>query len=212
MNKKYIVFDLDDTLYYELDFLKSAYKEIADYVSKENSEPVFEKMLNLYYGKDDVFGFLASEYNFSKELLLKIYREHIPDITLRSGVLEVLEHLKQSQIKMGLLTDGRSLTQRNKIKALQIEDYFDKIIVSEEFGSEKPNDNNYKIFMEDDCEYFYVADNPKKDFIVPNKLGWRTVMIEDDQRKRIHLIPDNLDPKWIAEKIGSWNYFYNLIK
>ena len=66
--------------------------------------------------------------------------------------------------------------------------------------------------MEEDCEYFYVADNPKKDFIVPNKLGWRTVMIEDDQRKRIHLIPDNLEPKWIAEKIGSWDYFYNLIK
>lgn len=212
MNKRYIVFDLDDTLYYELDFLKSAYKEIAEYISKEDSDSIYENMLSLYHRQSDVFGFLASEYNCSKELLLKIYREHYPHITLRSGVLEVLEYLRKNKVRMGLLTDGRSLTQRNKIKALGIEKYFDKIIVSEEFGSEKPNENNYKIFMDEDFEYFYVADNPKKDFIVPNKLGWRTVMIEDDQRKRIHLIPDNLEPKWIAEKIGSWDYFYNLIK
>lgn len=211
MTKKYIVFDLDDTLYYELDFLKSAYKEIAEHISDEESEVLFQKMFDLYNNNEDVFGFLALEYNCSKESLLKIYREHFPTINLREGVREILEHLKKDNIRMGLLTDGRSLTQRNKIKSLDLEKYFEKIIVSEEFGSEKPNENNYRIFIDGDCDYFYVADNPKKDFVAPNKLGWRTIMIEDDQKKRIHKIPNDLDPKWKAEKIVSWNYFYNLI-
>ncbi|WP_379965011.1 HAD family hydrolase [Epilithonimonas sp. UC225_85] len=212
MNKKYIVFDLDDTLYYEFDFLKSAYKEIAGYLSKDNSDELHQQMLDLYAKKADVFGILSSEYSCSKELLLKMYREHFPDINLREGVTEILETLKNDNIRMGLLTDGRSLTQRNKIQALGIEKYFDKIIISEEFGSEKPDEKNYTVFLESGFDYFYVADNPKKDFVTPNALGWQTIMIEDDEKKRIHAIPGNLDQKWIAEKILRWNYFYNLIK
>lgn len=211
MNKKYIVFDLDDTLYYELDFLKSAYKEIAQTISKNNFEPILEQMLNLYADNEDVFGYLSLKYSFPKDDLLKIYREHFPEVNLRKEVREILDRLQNDDVKMGLLTDGRSLTQRNKIKALGIEKYFNKIIISEEFGSEKPDEKNYRIFLEPGYEYYYVADNPKKDFITPNILGWHTVMIEDDEKKRIHKIPDLLDEKWIAEKILRWNYFYKLI-
>lgn len=212
MNKKYIVFDLDDTLYYELDFLQSAYREIAETLSKENADELHQKMLSMFENKKDVFEFLSLAYDFPKESLLKIYREHVPNIVLRKGVREILDILKSKDIKMGLLTDGRSLTQRNKIKALDIENYFEKIIISEEFGSEKPDEKNYKAFLEQGFDYSYVADNPKKDFVTPNSLGWETVMIEDDEGKRIHQIPDDLESKWIAEKILSWDYFYNLIK
>lgn len=212
MNKKYIVFDLDDTLYYELDFLQSAYKEIAETLSKENADELHQKMFSMYENKNDVFEFLSLTYDFPKESLLKIYREHVPNIVLRKGVREILDNLKSKDIKMGLLTDGRSLTQRNKIKALDIENYFEKIIISEEFGSEKPDEKNYKAFLEQGFDYSYIADNPKKDFVTPNSLGWETVMIEDDEGKRIHQIPDDLESKWIAEKILSWDYFYNLIK
>lgn len=212
MNKKYIVFDLDDTLYYELDFLRSAYREIAETLSKENADELHQKMLSMYENKKDVFEFLSLDYDFPKESLLKIYREHFPNIVLREGVRDILDHLKGQKVKMGLLTDGRSLTQRNKIKALNIENYFDRIIISEEFGSEKPDEKNYKAFLEQGFNYSYIADNPKKDFITPKFLGWETIMIEDNEGKRIHQIPDNLESKWIAEKILGWDYFYNLIK
>jgi putative hydrolase of the HAD superfamily len=42
MKDKYFIFDLDDTLVYELDYLKSAYKEIA--LSLED-EKLFYQML-----------------------------------------------------------------------------------------------------------------------------------------------------------------------
>ncbi len=46
MNKKYIVFDLDDTLHYELDFLKSAYREIAQALSAADSQNLLGEMLS----------------------------------------------------------------------------------------------------------------------------------------------------------------------
>lgn len=212
MNKKYIVFDLDDTLYYELDFLKSAYREIAQALSPADPQNLLIEMLSKYKNQEDVFGFLSVEYSCTKEELLKMYREHFPDISLRKGVREILDQLQKDQVKMGLVTDGRSLTQRNKINALQIEPYFEKIVISDELGSEKPDERNFRIFVEDEYDYIYVADNPQKDFVTPNILGWKTVMIEDDEEKRIHRIPDNLDPLFEAQQVVRWKYFYNLIK
>ncbi|PZU86779.1 MAG: HAD family hydrolase [Chryseobacterium sp.] len=211
MNKKYIVFDLDDTLYYEIDFLCSAFKSIAKNIAEDDFEDLYKTMLEIYNDKNDVFEFLSKAYNCDKQLLLKLYREHFPDIGLRNQVRETLELLKNNNVKMGLLTDGRSLTQRNKIKALKIESYFDKIIISEEFGSEKPNESNYAIFVEEGFDYYYIADNPKKDFISPNILGWKTIMIEDDENKKIHKLSNVLQEKWYAQKKTNWEYLYDLI-
>src|SRR5690606_20317114 len=108
--------------------------------------------------------------------LLEIYRNHVPQIDLSEDTKEILLKIKETGYKLGLITDGRSITQRNKLKALEIEELFDKIIISEEFGSTKPDERNFKAFLMDEIdEYFYVADNPKKDFIVPNKLGWTSI-------------------------------------
>ena len=44
---KVVVFDLDDTLYKEIDFLKSAYREISDFLCKAYGvKGLFEKMLH----------------------------------------------------------------------------------------------------------------------------------------------------------------------
>ena len=82
---------------------------------------------------------------------------------------------------------------------------FDKIIISEELGSSKPDERNFTFFLEEQaCEYFYIADNVKKDFITPNKLGWTTVCLLDSG-KNIH--PQNFNiseeylPKFRINKI-----------
>ena len=52
MSENVVVFDLDDTLYNEIDFLKSAYLEIANNVSilaNVSSLSVFNEMLKNYY-------------------------------------------------------------------------------------------------------------------------------------------------------------------
>lgn len=58
----------------------------------------------------------------------------------------MLINLKQKGYKLGLITDGFSITQGNKLKALDIENLFDIIVISEEFGSKKPDLRNYELF------------------------------------------------------------------
>jgi putative hydrolase of the HAD superfamily len=63
--------------------------------------------------------------------------------------------LKANGYKLGLITDGRSIQQRN-IKALNIEKYFEYILISEEFGTETPLIFFVELFGE--SSFFYVAD------------------------------------------------------
>ena len=163
MKAKYIIFDLDDTLMYEIDYLKSAYNEIALLLDRDNVDILFEDMFSRYKKGENVFEYLVHKYpSYSKNQLLDIYRNHVPKIYLSVGTKEILLKIKGTGYKLGLITVGRSVSQRNKLKALNIEDLFDKIIVSEEFGSTKPDERNFKAFLMDDIdEYFYVADNPK---------------------------------------------------
>lgn len=183
--KKVVCFDLDDTLYKEIDFVRSAYREIADYVGRPE---LLEIMLNWYVSGENTFqklnqtlglGISISEY-------LSIYRNHRPAIDLSDGVEKTLEELSSIGCVLGLITDGRSVSQRNKIDALGLYRWFENrnIIISAEFGSEKTDKRNYMYFMElyPNRSYIYVGDNPQKDFASANRLGWETVMIKDDGR------------------------------
>lgn len=177
-----VVFDLDDTLYNEIDYLKSAYTEIARDLDPYNSENLFALMFSKYQIKLDVFAYLENTYGMSKLSLLQRYRSHFPIIKPFIGVRDTLVNIKKNKGKTGLITDGRSVTQRNKIKALNLTDFFDYIVVSEEIGTEKPHENNY-LAIERQLEsgrFYYIADNCKKDFITPNQRGWSTIGLLDN--------------------------------
>lgn len=178
-----VVFDLDDTLYKEVDFLKSAYRNIANQVGIPEA---YDLMWNTWKSQGDAFAALLNAYHLSmtKEELLDIYRFHRPEITLSEGVREFLECVSEAGMYVGVVTDGRTKTQMNKMEALDILKYIwpEDIVISESFGSEKPNPKNFMHFMKKDKECIYIADNPKKDFLAPNLLGWKTVCLLDDGR------------------------------
>ena len=182
-----VVFDLDDTLYNELDFLKSAYKSIAEHLEPRNWTALYAYMFSLYRCGSNAFEFAARKYNTDIKVLIDMYRDHQPDIELFDGVISIFDAIKSKKGNIALITDGRSKTQRAKLKSLGIYDYFEEIIVSEEIGSEKPNINNYKAIENaiSGTQYYYIADNLKKDFITPNVLGWKSIAIID-KGKNIH--------------------------
>ena len=194
-----IVFDLDDTLCNEIDYLESAYKEISIYLSHKTNKPahiIFNELITFYREGLNAFEEIIIKYNLkvvSSNDLLHIYRNHFPNIKLSKSTNNILIALKKNAFKVGLITDGRSVQQRNKIKALQLLDYFDDIIISEEFGSEKPNIKNYLYFQDKykQANCVYIADNTQKDFISPNKLGWITICLLDNG-KNIHKQDFNL--------------------
>ncbi|MRH99151.1 HAD-IA family hydrolase [Kriegella sp. EG-1] len=176
-----IVFDLDDTLYNEIDYLKSAYSEIAKKLDSDNWRELYVSMFSLYRNKENVFNFLEENYEVSKNQLINWYRNHYPSIKLFPGILNFINAIKQNNGKIGIITDGRESTQKSKIDALGIASFIDVIVISEVIGTEKPSQQNF-IYIEKafpNCKYYYIADNLKKDFVSPNKLGWHSIGLID---------------------------------
>ena len=189
---KVICFDLDDTLYKEIDYLKSAYREIAFFAARgdeDKREKAYKVMMEAYYAGGNAFETLNAFLGLDTPVThyLDIYRSHLPLICLSTETIKTLDTLKAEGYIIGLITDGRSAQQRSKIHMLRLNRWIDKedIVISEEFGSEKPSLANFEYFMQryPDCNDFtYVGDNPKKDFVAPNALGWKTICLKNDGR------------------------------
>jgi putative hydrolase of the HAD superfamily len=185
----FFVFDLDDTLFPEYDFLQSGYRQIALLLTTGDGEDLYHDMLRRYNNKENVFSWLVNAYGaadlrVTMDWLLKTYREHLPEISLDKATARFLHQLKEQGVPAALITDGRSVTQRNKLKALGIENYFREVIISEEFGSEKPDERNYLYFRHKypGKDFYFFGDNTAKDFIVPSRLGWRTICMKNTGR------------------------------
>jgi putative hydrolase of the HAD superfamily len=175
---KIFVFDLDDTLYSERDFEKSGIEYVYNYFEIKHISLV-SILNNRKNWIDQIIN--VSNNEITIQMVLDVYRYHIPSIELYKDSKVFLDTLFSNGYEMSLITDGRSITQRNKLKALGIDYYFKSIVISEEVNSEKPSEVNYRLVMNDQPpeNYIYIADNPKKDFITPNKLGWTSICILD---------------------------------
>lgn len=171
-----VVFDLDDTLYAENDYVISGISFLEEFVYKVYKIRLEGKLLDAYgNGNKDFLDIACKSLKIpenSKESLLWAYRLHHPNIKLSDEIEETLSLLKKKKAKIIILTDGRSITQRLKINALGL-NHLPKYI-SEDFNSEKPSKKRF-IQIEKDFpskKYVYIADNPKKDFIAPEYMNW----------------------------------------
>jgi len=215
---KVVIFDLDDTLYKEIDFLKSAYGEIASYLQINFAiDDTYELMIQKYTEGKNVFKEMNKSYSIQVPLekYLRIYRNHLPAISLDNVTSNTLLYLQSQGYIMGLITDGRTKTQQNKIDALGLSRYLNKdlILISQEFGSSKPEIKNYSYFqtMFPSANFFYIADNPLKDFISPNLLGWETICLLDNGMN-IHKQNFNLPKEYLPKhSLTSLIEIFNLL-
>ncbi len=199
------VFDLDDTLFKERDFVTSSFRVIAREADRRGIISYEKALAILCAGRDGgmAFSSLAEEVaarapgcGLTEEWMVNTYRTHTPDIKLDDATESVLAALRERGETLGLITDGRSNTQRAKIKALGLERFIEprNILVSGETGFDKTHREPFDmIMMRNPAErrYVYVGDNSAKDFIWPNKLGWLTVQLDDADGVNIH--PQNSD-------------------
>jgi putative hydrolase of the HAD superfamily len=179
------VFDLDDTLYSEKDFVRSGISFVRRWLSGRSEVVNLPSLECLCINSAEWIEALMKIDEVrkitSKEELLELYRNHFPDISLRHCALDLLDLIKKKSAPIALITDGRSITQRNKLKSLNIAEYFDLIVISEEFGSQKPCLENFVEVQKrwPLMSYCYIADNTAKDFIAPKALGWTTIGLLD---------------------------------
>lgn len=193
---KVIAFDLDDTLIPEALFLKSGIHHIAAFICERYPElpnlrivSAMEFAVLTHRNHYSALESLLEEFGLRESInmrdIVSEFRNHTPDPSiyhLSPSVAEALTILKQKDIKTALITDGRSLTQRNKIKAAGLYSFFDNsdIFISEETGHDKYDPDNFLSVMKKFAgakEFHYVGDNPPKDFLHPSKLGWKTHLV-----------------------------------
>lgn len=185
---KAVIFDLDDTLYSEKEYVRSGYRKITEVLPQV--ENVAEKLWKLFEEKKPAIDELLKQEKIDsegvKQSCLHAYRYQIPDIHLYEGVVEMLEEFRANGLKLGIITDGRPEGQRAKLQVLGIETMVDEIIVTDEFGGpefRKPNQKAFVTMKErlgvDYTEMCYVGDNTKKDFIAPEQLGMRSIWFKN---------------------------------
>jgi len=195
-----VIFDLDDTLYDEIDYCKSGFAAVADYLADvpggPDAERIFEALWRQFSGgnRTGTFNLALEELAIACDdevigRLVQVYRGHRPQITLPSDSRNALDRLF-TKYTLALLSDGFLPAQRLKVQALGIEDYFKTIVYTEELGREfwKPSPAGFEMILDtlntDAESTTYVADNERKDFIAPNKLGMTTIQLI--RANRIH--------------------------
>lgn len=187
---KALIFDLDDTLYYEKEYVLGAFREVAYYLGNKygkNAEKIYIRMKEILetLGRGKIFNIICEENNFNEDIkqLVNIYRDSKPILELYHDSKEILIWARRQGYKLGIITDGCSEVQWNKIKGLYIEELVDRIIVTDDFGREfwKPHEKSYldmiKNFDIHKNECMYIGDNPNKDFIGARQIGIKTIRI-----------------------------------
>jgi putative hydrolase of the HAD superfamily len=188
-----VVFDLDDTLYDEIEYCESGFKAVAEFLAKRLKAPISERIFGALWeqftagNRRNTFNAALDELgmNYDDKLieeLVHVYRNHIPNLRLPQDSRDVLSELR-AKYTLALITDGFLPAQQLKIKSLGIEKFFKCIVYTEQLGREfwKPSPAGFQKIIEmlntKPENMVYIGDNEKKDFIAPNKLGFFTVQL-----------------------------------
>ena len=195
------IFDLDDTLYPEINYVLSGFKTLSKYLEINHnidSERSYKFMKSEVEknGRGKVFDKLLKQYNiFTKGLLRKcilIYRHHDPNIFLDLATKEILNYLKGD---IYLVTDGHKVVQAKKIKALNLDLYFKKIFITHRYGTihSKPSTYCFDLIRKsENCDWnelVYIGDNPQKDFVNLNSNGSITIRVLSGMFSSVKALP-----------------------
>ncbi|MBQ3589978.1 MAG: HAD family hydrolase [Clostridia bacterium] len=187
---KVVVFDLDDTLYSEKEYVKSGYKKIAQMLPQcKNVEKNLWDFFEQKKKAIDELLLLNNIYSDElKEACLFAYQNHEPQISLYSGIKEMLVRLRKNGYLIGIITDGRPNGQKAKIKALGLYELVDNIIITDELGGiekRKPCPCAFEVMKDHfGCQYkemVYIGDNINKDFIPCQQLGIKSIYFANNE-------------------------------
>ncbi len=147
--------------YADRHFVHLGWQIIFKYLTEQGmfkATPSFEEYAEFLYSH---FRKIAVEYSFTKPMLSK---------------------LRERGLLTGLITNGKSETQRAKLKLLRLSDYFDEIIISGEFGCAKPSTEPFVAMAQrlkaEPNELIYVGDHPKYDIEASRMAGYIPVWIK----------------------------------
>ncbi|MCC5894412.1 MAG: YjjG family noncanonical pyrimidine nucleotidase [Alkalibacterium sp.] len=156
--KRFLIFDLDDTL---LDFKKGEHEGLTKIFRNHSpSHLAFDHWLTTFKQVnseiwrqiesggsakallDTRFSMTYQQFDVQTDgkQLEQEYRRYLDDnYYMIGGARELLEHLKEEGFSIIAGTNGKASTQRNRLKGTGLESLFDDVVISDEIGYAKPS-------------------------------------------------------------------------
>jgi HAD superfamily hydrolase (TIGR01549 family) len=203
---KAVYFDLDDTLYDQLQPFQLAVQstDLVQHINERlsiedlyrrirlHSDRLWEKHISGQMTLEELrieravaaFQDLSIEITAeSASLLQQNYELEQTRLSLRDGVLELFEQLRESSIDIGLITNGPVLHQRNKIIALDLFNWVDEqvVYISDGIGIAKPDPNVFHYVQQRTAylpdQMVYVGDAWHNDIAPSFRAGWLPIWL-----------------------------------
>ena len=198
-----VVFDLDNVLYDERDYVFAAFRSIALFLSgrcRFSEDEVYSKLVCDFEKKgsmyprlfNDAVTDLGLDQNLVPEIL-RLYATVDSKVELFPEATSTLLALRRLGLKLALVTNGGVQIQRNKIRLLGVEEFFDAVVFARETetGKEKPDPEGYRVALQKlgvgAGETVCVGDNPHTDFWGAKQMGMRTIRVLCGEFKDVHL-------------------------
>lgn len=186
-----VVFDLDDTLYPERQYVRSGFLAVATWVGEHlrlGPDAVFAELWDLFESgvRGDTFDRWARAHALETKDwvpdMVRAYRTHHPEIEPYPGVPQLLRALR-ARFRLGLVTDGPPETQQLKLAALRLASWFDAMVYTGALGdgAAKPSPAGFIAVVGQLSvsagAAVYVADNVRKDFLGARRAGMKSVRL-----------------------------------
>ena len=208
-----ILFDIDDTLYDQKEIFKYAWDKVFADRDDTLIERIFirsralsgQTFLAIQRGElshDEMYVYRITEAMSENGICISrkqgedfqaAYLEAQSQIRLSETMKSLLDDLKKNGVRLGILSNGGRSFQREKIKILGLEQWFDpeNIFISEEIGYEKPDDRAFQ-FVSDrwqikPSEIILVGDAYDHDIVGAASSGLQTIWMN----RRHYPVPED---------------------
>ncbi|MGB9689558.1 HAD family hydrolase [Thermogutta sp.] len=185
-----IIFDLDDTLYSEITYIRSAFATVAEFLADRgmgSSHQILSLLEHIHWeiDRDRVFQHAARRLNFDPAWipeLVRMVRSHVPKIEIPPETCDVLVQLCR-HFRLAIVTDGHREVQRRKIAALGLDSMMDVIVCTDDLGRPfwKPDPLPFltacRTLKTNPSRAVFVGDHPRRDIWGAARLGMKTVRI-----------------------------------
>ncbi|MFJ5764359.1 HAD family hydrolase [Lysinibacillus sp. NPDC093210] len=191
-----VLFDLDGTLLDRekslIAFVSHQYERLTPKLSSIPKEDYISRFIELdnngYAWKDKVYKQLINEFNLTDCTVKELLDDYVSSFKYYckpfSRLHSMLNELKQQNIKLGMITNGKGQFQLDNIRALGIEQNFEVILISEWEGIKKPNpeifDRALAKLQVSAASSMFVGDHALNDIEAAQNIGMVAVWKRND--------------------------------
>ena len=201
-----VFFDVDDTLLDTSTFAQTARKAAIE-LMVDNGLPL---------DKDEAYGVLKTIIrqkgsNYGKHFNIITYH-NVKIALLRpfAETIDTLIYLKSQGYRLGVISNGITIKQWEKLVRLNVYSFFDAVITSEEVGAKKPDKLIFDVALRkmngDPEKSIMIGNKFKEDALGAVNAGMSAILVNSDvtEEDRTYIRKEQLDIT-IIENIGDVN-------